>query len=371
MWETQGTAKNINQPIIASYAEKRYFKEWIRPFTIGKIDNLTRTRRFAGISSLSLDKIDMDFPVIGDVSIDKLGEIHDGDVLKLYPDGRIQRLFEYNSEQNVLFITEKCNSLCIMCPQPQAPYDRSEEVIKILRCIPKKMLHKICLTGGEPTLGDQLFKILNLLKKYPYVEPLILTNGRKFSNRDFAKKFVEKAPLNMVYAIPLYSSIPQIHDEIVGISGAFKETIEGIYNLTRFRVPIELRIVLVKKNIFNLKELAEYIGWNLPMVIHVAFMGLEVYGRADENSNNVWVEPIEYMKKLKEAVKILDYRNIDVSIYNLPLCLLPEEIRKYNRYSISAWKQGYIFQCQECTKKSQCNGLFTTSKLIPQGIHKI
>ena len=142
-----------------------------------------------------------------------------------------------------------------MCPQPQAPYDRSEEVIKILRCIPKKMLHKICLTGGEPTLGDQLFKILNLLKKYPYVEPLILTNGRKFSNRDFAKKFVEKAPLNMVYAIPLYSSIPQIHDEIVGISGAFKETIEGIYNLTRFRVPIELRIVLVKKNIFNLKEL--------------------------------------------------------------------------------------------------------------------
>ena len=30
------------------------------------------------------------------------------------------------------------------------------------------------------------------------------------------------------------------------------------------------------------------------MVIHVAFMGMEVYGRAEKYADKVWVEPNEY-----------------------------------------------------------------------------
>lgn len=311
------------------------------------------------------------YPIIYKISPDALSEIREGDILRLCPDGTIQKVFEFISDQNVLFITERCNSQCIMCPQPQAPYDYSDDAMKILQCIPKKALRKICLSGGEPTLGEKIFDILKKLNNFSNVEPIILTNGRKFSDKEFTKTFIKNAPFNMVYAIPLYSSVPSIHDDIVGVRGAFRETISGIYNLTRFRVPIEIRVVMIKQNAFNLPALAEFIGWNLPMAVHVAFMGMEVYGRACSNSSNIWIEPLEYMKSLAKAVKILDYRNINVSIYNLPVCLLSNNLRKYNQFSISKWKQGYIEQCKECLMKKSCNGFFTTSEIIPRGIHPI
>ena len=368
MWQIEGIAKNIDKPIIAPFSCKSGFVNCFLRKNITLLSHKSEKYKFASISSLK--QVDTNFPIIYDAPFDKLSKLKEGDVLRLCPDGMIQRVFEIQSEQNVLFLTERCNSRCIMCPQPQMPYDYSDDVIKILQCIPNKALHHICLSGGEPTLSAKIFDILKRLKKYPFIQPIILTNGRKFSDKNFVNQFIKNAPFNMIYAIPLYSSIPLVHDKIVGIEGAFKETITGIYNLTRFRVPIEIRIVLMKQNIFNLAELAEYIGWNLPMTIHVAFMGMEVYGRASENAEDVWIEPITYMNNLIDAVKILDYRNIPVSVYNLPLCLLPNELKKYNKVSISAWKQGYIEKCQDCLMRDRCNGFFTTSQRIPIGIHK-
>lgn len=368
MWQIKGIAKNIDKPIIASFSYKSGFMNYFLRKNIILFSYKYEKYKFASISSLK--QVDTKFPIIYDVPFDKISELKEGDVLRLCPDGMMQRVFEIQSEQNVLFLTERCNSRCIMCPQPQMPYDYSDDVIKILQCIPNKSLRHICLSGGEPTLSAKIFAILKLLKKYPLIQPMILTNGRKFSDKNFVNQFIKSAPFNMIYAIPLYSSIPLVHDKIVGIEGAFKETITGIYNLARFRVPIEIRAVLMKQNVFNLAELAEYIGWNLPMTIHVAFMGMEVYGRASENAEDVWIEPVTYMNNLIDAVKILDYRNIPVSVYNLPLCLLPNELKKYNKVSISAWKQGYIEKCQDCLMRDRCNGFFTTSQRIPIGIHK-
>ncbi len=369
MWQIKGCSKNVEKCIIAPFFRKKRFMDFFYSHAIREITEANEKFVFAGISSLP--HVNGSFPIIYNISPEKAAELHDGDILKINTDGTVQRLFERGSDQNVLFMTEYCNSRCMMCPQPQLPEDHSEEVMTILQYIPKKMLRKICLTGGEPTLSKRLFDVLRKLKTYPFAEPIILTNGRMFSDKNFAKEFVKNAPFNLIYAISLYSSIPAIHDRIVGCEGAFQETIKGIYHLTRFRVPIELRIVLMKKNIFNLPELAEYIGWNLPMLVHVAFMGIEVAGRANDNIHDIWIEPADYMEFLIKAVKILHYRNTNVSIYNLPMCLLPYELRKYSRFSISTWKQGYIAECQKCAVKNSCNGFFTTSSIIPKGIHPI
>ncbi|MDR1346838.1 MAG: His-Xaa-Ser system radical SAM maturase HxsC, partial [Prevotellaceae bacterium] len=54
--------------------------------------------------------------------------------------------------------------------------------------------------------------------------------------------------------------------------------------------------------------------------------------------------------------------NIDTSIFNLPLCLLPDELHIFARKSISDWKNSYVDICQECCKQEDCCGLFSTSK---------
>lgn len=369
MWQTNGIAKNFIEPIIAAYSPQKKIRDWIKGNTIKDLDHCNGRSLFAGISSKNV--IYTTVPVIYNVPREAIDELHEGDILYMDSSGVIRRVWDIKSHQNVLFVTECCDSHCIMCPQPQKPIKHSQEIFKILSHIPKKSMREICISGGEPTTNDDLLEILFKLKKFPYVQPIILTNGRHFCDIEFAKKIVEMSPYNMVYAIPLYSSVSYIHDKIVGVNGAFEETIRGIYNLTKLRVPVEIRIVLMKQTIFSLTELANYIGWNLPMTVHVAFMGMEVQGRADENQNLVWIEPSEYMNELSFAITVLNNRNINISIYNLPLCLLPNKLWKYSCRSISDWKQTYLSECERCTKQKECGGFFTTSKVIPKGIHPI
>ena len=52
---------------------------------------------------------------------------------------------------------------------------------------------------------------------------------------------------------------------------------------------------------------------------------------------------------------------IKVSIYNTPLCLIPEAIRRYSVRSISDWKNDYLDDCTECCAKQQCGGFFSSN----------
>jgi len=370
MWETKGRASNFSQNIVGIFSEEDKIIDCFKDKMIKNIDNCTSHYNvLAGLSSLSESK--EKFPIIYNIPKDKLNELHAGDVLLLKHSGEVQRMWSADSTQNVLFLTEKCNSACIMCPQPQLQIDHGDEVLSVLAHIQKDELHDICISGGEPTVSEKLDCILETLKSFPNVSPIILTNGRKFKDIDFTIKIVNSAPKNMVYAIPLYSSVSEIHDAIVGVKGAFDETIRGIYNLTKLMVPVEIRIVMIKQNIESIQELANFIGWNLPMTIHVAFMGMEVHGRANDNLDSVWVEPIEYGQALVKAVCELANRDIPVSVYNVPLCLLPTAIHKYSRMSISDWKKMSVEECSKCSKRNECCGLFATSSRLPIGIKAI
>lgn len=366
MWKITGEAKGIEKDIIARYSRKSDFMDkFFREHIYSKKISDGGVKLF--YHHYFWDSI-CDNPVIEGLYLKDIEELHEGDILRLTPNGEVQRLFDVTSRSNVLFVTENCNSRCIMCPQPQRAIDHTREVLELLKYIPKQKLSNICISGGEPTVCRELVEILSVLRRFPNVKPIMLTNGRKFHDFQFARSIVQSAPENMIYAIPLYSAIPQVHDYIVGAPGAFKESVQGIYNLTRFRAPIEIRVVMTKQNFSQLYEIANFIGWNLPMVVHVAFMGMETVGRAAENGAKVWIDPGQYMDQLKEALMILKYRNITASIYNLPLCILPRELRRYACNSISEWKQGYIPQCTNCERRGECCGIFTTSKIIPKNI---
>jgi len=72
--------------------------------------------------------------------------------------GFIRTLYRPDSDDNVIFTTERCNSNCLVCSQPprddddvDAPPPRNLELIRILNIPPNRLV----TTGGEPTLlGD-------------------------------------------------------------------------------------------------------------------------------------------------------------------------------------------------------------------------
>ena len=190
----------------------------------------------------------------------------------------------------------------------------------------------------------------------------MLSNGRLFSVNEYASKIAEVNNPKLMIGIPLYSDFYQIHDYVVQSEDAYFQTIMGIYNLKRYNIRVELRVVMHKITVTRLPKLADYIYRNLSFVDHIAFMGLEIMGHTKAHLDELWIDPVEYMSKLDEAVSFLALRKMNVSIYNTPLCILPGKLWQNSRKSISDWKNVYFEECENCVLSDECGGFFESSK---------
>jgi len=117
-----------------------------------------------------------------------------------------------------------------------------------------------------------------------------------------------------------------------------------------------------KLTIPRLNDLAHFIYRNLPFASHVALMGLEITGFTRPNLSKLWIDPYEYQSELKRAVEYLAIRGMSVSVYNHPLCLLPRDLWKFARRSISDWKNVYFEVCGSCGVRQQCGGFFMSAE---------
>jgi len=275
-------------------------------------------------------------------------------------------LYRHDSQFNTIFATDDCNSNCLMCSQPPKKVDESEIVECHLRHI--DLIHdvpeRLGITGGEPTLlGDGLIRILaRINERFPDTPLLMLSNGRMFSYEDLVHEIANIGNSNFTTAIPLYASTAPEHDFVVQSKGAFDQTIQGLYNAARYGLKIEIRVVLHKQTIPGLLDLMGFIYRNLPFVDHVALMGLENMGYVKKNWDLLWVDPLDYAETLDKAVKFMWYRQIHVSVYNLPLCVVPKSIWAFARQSISDYKNIYLDECKQCTLQKYCGGLFLSGE---------
>lgn len=294
------------------------------------------------------------------------GAVAPGDVVRLRHDSSLVHvLYRRGSRSNVLFTTERCNNLCLMCSQPPRDEDddwRVDELLQLVSLVDRDE-PQLTITGGEPTLlGHGLVRVLEACaRELPDTHLQILTNGRRFADSALAEALVAAGGDRTTWAIPLYADGPRRHDEIMGAEGSFPETMMGLAELARLGARVEIRVVLHALSIPRLPELAEFIYRRLPFVEHVALMGLEPMGFAKVNRDQLWIDPADYLPQLHHATSFLADRGMQVSIYNLPLCVLPRSLWPFARQSISDWKNMYPADCEPCAFKEQCAGFFTSA----------
>lgn len=284
--------------------------------------------------------------------------------------------FNINSNDNALFVTEQCNNHCLMCCQPPKKEDDIDALyennLKKIHTAPKD-LSVLGITGGEPTLlGDKLVTLFHEIRlTLPNTTIQLLSNGRKFKDKDYTARIVDAAGGNFFVGIPLHSDYAGDHNTIAGALHSYEETLLGLYNLAMLGAEIELRVVINALNFKRLPQMSEFIFKNLPFISWVAFMGMERTGFAIKNHSSIWVEPHVFVPYLQEAVRILDDWKIDTAIYNLPLCLLPEFCWRFAKRSISDWKTKYAECCGDCSKRKECCGLFGTSIRPYEGLEPV
>lgn len=304
-------------------------------------------------------------------------EVADGDVLSIDSHtGRVRLLYRRTSRHNFFLVTERCNNYCLMCSQPPKKVDDGwliDEIAETLSLV-NAATPALTFTGGEPlTEWRRFLGLIELTRDLlPETAVHVLTNGRAFSSAEVVEAWAAVRHPKLSVGIPIYAAVDHIHDYVVQAKGAFDETVLGVLRLKDCGQNVEIRVVLHAITAPRLRETCLWIARNLPFVDHVALMGMEHTGFAIANNDKLWIDPLDYQDQLKAGVDILSTAGVNVSIYNLPLCVLEPSIRPFAVQSISDWKNDYIEECAGCSARADCAGFFSTGRLqLSRGIAAI
>lgn len=301
---------------------------------------------------------------------DYLKTCNNYDCFGLNENGTLSILYNADSVENFFYITGKCNSNCIMCPSPEvfrrkAKVSNIDEHILLAQHIPCSAPH-LTITGGEPFMaGEEIFRLLQFLKdKFTATEFLILTNGRIFSVQDYVDKLIDSLPSNSILAIPVHGSTAEVHDGITRAKDSFAQTISGIKNLLTYRIRVELRIVISQLNLLDFEKLAYMIVDELKEIEYISIIAMEMTGNAYINRESLWLPYSEVFQAIVSSVEYLVNHDIDVRLYNFPLCTVSPRFWPICKKSISPNKVRYASQCTECRFKEDCGGVFAGTMLL-------
>lgn len=303
--------------------------------------------------------------------------LDEGDIVGIqHSTKRLRTLYRRNSKHNSFLVTERCNNYCLMCSQPPKDVDDGWVLDEIAQALPlvDPALKTLTFTGGEPLTDwrgftDVLAKCRDVL---PSTAVQVLTNGRAFADTQIVTAWSAVKHPNLIAAIPVYSAVGHVHDHVVQAKGAFDETIMGILKLKDRGQNVEVRVVLHALTATGIVETCRWLARNLPFVDHVALMGMENTGFALANEAMLWIDPVDYRSELSEGVARLNEAGLKVSVYNLPRCVLDPPVWPFAAQSISDWKNGYVEECETCSERQRCSGLFTSGRpRLSRGIRAI
>ena len=301
----------------------------------------------------------------------------DGDLIGLQPlTGKFRSLYRRSSNHNSFLVTERCNHNCLMCSQPPRNVDDRWILDEISRALPlvDPTTKSFAFTGGEPLLDWREFTglLAQCKSTLPNTAVHVLTNGRAFARTEVADAWASVQHPQLTAGIPIYAAVDHTHDYVVQAKGAFDETVLGVLKLKDRKQRVEIRVVLHALTAPIIAETCRWLARNLPIVDHVALMGLENTGFAIANDAMLWIDPLDYQERLAEGVAALTSAGVRVSVYNLPRCVLPRSVWPQAVQSISDWKNGYVEACSGCVEKERCSGFFTTGRpRISRGISPI
>jgi radical SAM protein with 4Fe4S-binding SPASM domain len=148
-------------------------------------------------------------------------------------------------------LTYSCNNNCYFC------YTGGPQKVSELSTADWKMamdnlwqngVPQIVFTGGEPTLRQDLIELVAYAKEF--VTGLV-TNGRKLSS---LAQQLSQAELDYVQ-VSLESHVPDIHDKMVGVKGAWQETRDGIMAALKNNLEVITNTTLTKDNLVLFPDL--------------------------------------------------------------------------------------------------------------------
>ncbi|MDE2292562.1 MAG: radical SAM protein [Elusimicrobia bacterium] len=272
-------------------------------------------------------------------------------------------------------IWPQCNIGCVFCSNPVSGFRETTDKYSYAEIVRKVEKYKkglrtfvkfddvseyFNLTGGEPTLHPDFLRIVALLRReFPRALVRVLSNGRLFAYEDFARRTLQVGLTPFEVAVPLFGHDPRSHEATSRSPGSFEQTMAGLENLRRHRLPgqkVELRVILTRIQLKSLAGLLDLVLERLPWVDQVVFLFVELEGFAERYRGQVELT-------MSEAAAALDglhdrlARLPQARLYHFPLCVVPTRLWPYVYNTLAPFKVTWPAGCASCAHRAECVGV--------------
>lgn len=220
-----------------------------------------------------------------------------------------------------------CNNSCKFCmndvPLKKRKFSSFEFLKQELKNYRKKDYQAVGFLGGEPTIYPKIIELVSFAKKIGYKEIQLVSNGRRYCDKNFLEKIV-KAGVTRFY-VSIHGHKAEIEDCLTSVAGGFKQKIEGLRNLRNFRESglikdkIFLNIVVSKINHKHLPDMLRFFHQKGFSDFRLNFVRPE--GKAFTNAKIIVPKYSDIMAGIKKAVKLAKNLKINLSFEGIPFCL--------------------------------------------------
>ncbi|MFH2006070.1 MAG: radical SAM protein [bacterium] len=264
-------------------------------------------------------------------------------------------------------IETRCNGRCGFCSArgilPDLVED-TEQIVQRFRGMRKAGRRSVALTGGEPTLRQDLPELIALARDEGFTAISLLTNAMRLDRGPLLGRLVE-AGLTSVF-VPFLSHRAEVHDELLGVAGAFERTVAGVDRCRDAGLELAYNTVVTAPNVQDLEPLMAWIAQRFPApsipgnISYVAPQGWaldhpELVPRLDA------VRP-----HLQAALDTCERLGMGITIPGLcgvPMCILPgyeERFEEFHRgFQGMPENRRYAAVCQECAVQDRCSGFWS------------
>lgn len=214
-----------------------------------------------------------------------------------------------------------CNSRCRFCSQGTLR-DRvgvlTDDVVRQRIAQARAVGDVLVLTGGEPTLRDELPAWVAFARGLGFRRVEVQSNGRMLSYRGVVSRLVEAGVSSLQIALHGHEAL--LHDWHTRAEGSFEQAVRGLQRAKAHELPVLVTTVITRSNHRHLKELAAFAvslgadGWRAAFARPVGLAGADLVQIVPRYS---LVAP-----HLAQAVGVLRRVRRPASVKGVPPCVL-------------------------------------------------
>lgn len=252
------------------------------------------------------------------------------------------------SKRGVMWLGQTCNQRCYFCyfidrildhSHPEHAFmslEKAKQITGTLRYFYGN--RAIDIQGGEPTVFKEILELIRHCREIGLI-PTLITNGLMLYKPGVLEKYREAGLRDFLVSL---HGIGEIHDEVVGVKGAYKKITASIARMQEIDFPFRFNCTMSKPVVPIIPEVAgKAVEYGANAVNFIAFNPFsDQFGqrRADTVARYSEIKP-----QLDRAMDILEEAGIEVNVRYLPMCLAEPRHRKnfYNfqqlSYDIHEW----------------------------------